>query len=45
MKQKRDTIIEVDFRRLGFLAVTVIMCLMTLTTLILYLCSFLEIKK
>ena len=44
-KPKVDTVIEVDFRRLGFLAITVIMCLMSLAAFLLYFRSFLEIKK
>lgn len=43
-QQRADTIIEVDFRRLGFLAVTVIMCVLTLLTLLFYLRSFLPVK-
>ena len=43
-QQRTDTVIEVDFRRLGFLVVTLIMCVLTLLTLLLYLRSFLPVK-
>lgn len=43
-KKSGDVIIEVDFRRVGFLAVTVLMCVLVLVSLLLFFRGFLPVR-
>lgn len=44
-REKKEIVIEVDLRRVGFMLITILLCLLALVTLFKFACGFLRIKS